>query len=386
MMVDEKLSERLNESMWNDFCSLIPENAEEIAKRMNIMKGAKQDKDFINALHTLMIHLGVGTSLKETAVHAKLLGLSNISSVSLFNRLVKFGPFFQTICNQMLDRNMLSIYTGNNLHFNIIDASDIKEPGITGSHYRIHYSFSLPNFCCNYVEVTSAAGKGTGETLTRFPVLPGDYVIADRGYSSISGIAHVAHRGGHVLIRLNHKALPLFTIEKKPFQLVKMLSTLTQAGDAKSWNCLVHNPEENEWFAGRICVIRKDAESIQRSRKEEIENARRKGRSISEETLFINEYTVLFTTFEKEKFSLRKILAIYRWRWQIELVFKRFKSLLALGCLPKTTDESSKAWLYGKMFLALLIEKLSYQQCAFSPWRQLKDAPVEFQRQLMEAF
>ena len=55
--------------------------------------------------------------------------------------------------------------------------------------------------------------------------------------------------------------------------------------------------------------------------------------------------------------SAEKVLDFYRLRWQIELVFKRYKSLLGFGNIPTKTKESSEVWLNGKMFLALLIEK-----------------------------
>ena len=122
-----------------------------------------------------------------------------------------------------------------------------------------------------------------------------------------------------------------------------------------------------------------------RAMNEAKEEAKRKGKNISKEALQLCQYTILFTTFDKEKYSAEKILEIYRWRWQIELVFKRFKSLLALGCLAKKTDGSAKAWLYGKLMLALLIEKVAFQQRSFSPWSALPSDPIELQRQLMAA-
>jgi IS4 transposase len=63
-----------------------------------------------------------------------------------------------------------------------------------------------------------------------------------------------------------------------------------------------------------------------------------------------------------------QVLQCYRYRWQIELVFKRFKQIAQLGHLPKYHDESAKAWLYGKLFVALLTEKLIQQARAVSPW------------------
>ena len=55
-------------------------------------------------------------------------------------------------------------------------------------------------------------------------------------------------------------------------------------------------------------------------------------------------------------------------RWQIELHFKRIKSLLRLGHLPKRSDESARAWIQGKLLTVLLIERLIEDARFFSPW------------------
>ena len=76
----------------------------------------------------------------------------------------------------------------------------------------------------------------------------------------------------------------------------------------------------------------------------------------------------MFTTFPGSVFTASEVLEWYRIRWQVELVFKRFKSLAQLGHLPKYDDESAKAWLYGKLLVALLVEKLIRHAVAISPW------------------
>lgn len=64
----------------------------------------------------------------------------------------------------------------------------------------------------------------------------------------------------------------------------------------------------------------------------------------------------------------RKVLDWHRTRWQVDLVFQRFKSLAQLGHLPKHDDESAKAWLFGKLFVAFLAEKLVSHARAIFPW------------------
>ena len=62
------------------------------------------------------------------------------------------------------------------------------------------------------------------------------------------------------------------------------------------------------------------------------------------------------------------MLALYRGRWQIELVFKRLKSLLGVGQLAKYDPGSAKAWLQAKLLTALLMERLEREAFLFSPW------------------
>ncbi len=70
------------------------------------------------------------------------------------------------------------------------------------------------------------------------------------------------------------------------------------------------------------------------------------------ETLEFANYVIVFTTCSSG--SAADVLRSYRMRWQIELVFKPLKSLAQLGHLPKHDEHSSRAWLYGKLFVTLL--------------------------------
>jgi len=73
-------------------------------------------------------------------------------------------------------------------------------------------------------------------------------------------------------------------------------------------------------------------------------------------TLEFAKYVIVFTT--RSVGSAEEILQLYRIRWQIELAFKRMKSLAQLGHVPKHDDRSSRAWLYGKLLVTLLAQKL----------------------------
>ena len=58
------------------------------------------------------------------------------------------------------------------------------------------------------------------------------------------------------------------------------------------------------------------------------------------------------------KVTAGQALELYRIRWQIEIAFKRLKSIMGLGHLPKKDEESLRAWLHGKLFAALLAQAI----------------------------
>ncbi|MGO7258683.1 transposase, partial [Rhizobium brockwellii] len=55
------------------------------------------------------------------------------------------------------------------------------------------------------------------------------------------------------------------------------------------------------------------------------------------------------------------ILTLYRFRWQIELAFKRFKSLAGLDSLPAKKPELARAWLYARLIVAIIAEQIAGQ-------------------------
>jgi hypothetical protein len=79
------------------------------------------------------------------------------------------------------------------------------------------------------------------------------------------------------------------------------------------------------------------------------------------------EYFMLWTSLP-ESLPKSQILELYRLRWQVELVFKRMKSILGLGHLPKKDPRSAQAWLAGKLFVGLLVERMIAAAKSISPW------------------
>ena len=191
--------------------------------------------------------------------------------------------------------------------------------------------------------------------------------MADRGYSTGRGIHYAVEAGGQVTVRVNSGSLVLAGDHGKTLDLVECVKPLQSPGITGSVPARAL-AGEGVAVPGRVCALRKTEEASRLAQAKIRKEASRKGREVQPATLELAKYVVLFSTVPERDWSASAVLEWYRTRWQVELVFKRFQSLAQLGCLPKYDQESAKAWLYGKLLAALLVEKLIHHASALSPW------------------
>jgi hypothetical protein len=227
----------------------------------------------------------------------------------------------------------------------------------------VHYAVNLADLQCDFFQLTDI--REGGETFRRVPVLAGDIMMGDRVYATPPGVSHVVNAGGDVIVRLNRGALPLYAGKGKRLDLLPRLRLLPRKS-AREYATQVENTNGN-WIRGRLIALRQSAEVTRWARKRMERRAQRSRLTVSAEALEFAEYFMVWTTLPKTV-TMAQVLEYYRLRWQIELVFKRMKSILGLGHLPKKDPISSQAWLEGKLFVGLLIERMIQAAEAFFPW------------------
>lgn len=352
---------------WQVLMSMFPKDWVEQASAAGAIKGLRKDKAAENYLRTLMIHVGCGYSLRETSARAKLANLADLSDVALIKRLRKAKDWLHSLCISLFEEQGIALKKTCDFPIRLFDATNVSEPGKTGSVWRIHYSVQLPSLACDFLKITATKGKGTGESFFQYSIKKGDYIIADRGYSTASGIHHVVSKQAFVTVRVNTSSLPILDSKGRQFPLLEKVMSNKKPGIVKSWNVLIPS-RSGATVRGRLCVIRKTEEAIKLALEKVEKEAKRKSRSTKAETLEFAKYIIVFSNYPQDIFSEVEILEWYRIRWQVELVFKRFKSIAQLGHLPKHNDDSSKAWLYGKLFVSLLTLKLINYASSISPW------------------
>ena len=274
---------------WDVLLSFLPPDWQELARDTGALKGLRKDKAVDNLLRTLLLHLGCGHSLRETAVRARQAQLADLSDVALLKRLKKSSEWLRVLCVRLFRERDLAVVPEGAFRVRAVDATTVKEPGPSGSLWRLHYSVCLPSLACDFFKLTETEGSGTGESLAQFPIRAGDHVLADRGYSTARGIRHVAEAGGKLVVRVNTGSLPLRTATGKQFDLLAAVESVTRSGDARSWATTVVAGEDTAGPAreipGRVCAIRKSAAAIREAHRRIRRDASRKGNRVQPATL-----------------------------------------------------------------------------------------------------
>lgn len=348
---------------WHVITRMLPADWENKARQLGAVRRLRGFASVEALLRVLLIHLADGCSLRETAVRARAGDLAQVSDVALLKRLRQCGPWFQWMIQQMTASLSLAMDADDVLAdktVRLIDGSVVCEPGATGSTWRLHYALNLRTLGCDEVQVTEAHA---GESLTRFSIRAGEVVMADRGFATRRGLRHVVRHGADALLRINLTNLPLEDAQGQPVDLLPALRPLAvgQAGDWPAWV-----RDEAGRIPVRVCAYKKTHAQTLAAQRILQREANKERRALKPETLEAAGYVIVLTTLMSP--SAETVLALYRRRWQVELAFKRLKSLLQIGHLKKTDKAGAKAWLQGKLLVACLIETLIFMAERFSPW------------------
>ena len=356
------------EEDWRVLVSLFPQGWQQQATQTGAIERQRGITSPETLLRLFLLHVARGYSLRETVVRAKEGGLTAISDVGLMKRLRRSEEWLRWLCTQLVAENGVRMPSEQRPRsVRIVDGTIIREPGKTGSQWRIVYSMRLPDLRCDYFDLSATKGAGTGESLMRVPAANGDLILADAGYCSAPSIESVVDEGGDVLVRINPQNFRALNKRGRRFDLLSHVGKLHTAGEIGQWPVKLAGTA----VRGKVCAVRKSDEAIRQTHRRIQRRASKRQTETKPETWEYAKYVAVFTTDLLT--PTETILEWYRVRWQIELTFKRLKSLAQLGHLPKYDDQSSRAWLYGKFFVALLTQKLVRTGREISPWGYLLD-------------
>jgi hypothetical protein len=176
------------------------------------------------------------------------------------------------------------------------------------------------------------------------PVPAGALQVADLGYFSLDRFAEIGAGGGFWLSRLK-VGTDLTDADGGRLDVVALLRGLGGRGEAEVWLGATHR------LRCRLVAQRMPPEVAAERRRRLRRSAQRKGRSPSAAQLARCAWTVLVTN---AAVSASEALALYRSRWQVELLFKRWKSLGGLSRSRSTNPWRVICEVYTKLLVGLV--------------------------------
>jgi hypothetical protein len=343
----------------------VDEPLDESAKKYGALTRKRRVDSADTLLRLAMVYGFCGLSLRQAAAWAEASDVASLSDVALMKRLRKASDWLgHLVATKLAKRSSLA--SKYPLRLQLVDASTVSAPGNTSVDWKIHLGFDLGSLTINQVKLTDFRG---GESLKRFKFSAGDVVVADRGYSRRGELATVIRQNGDFIIRLNWANVPMMDESGKQFDLLNALRRIPEAA-VTDFNLRVKPDPAHDVPAlpVRLVAVRKSEAAAADSRKKILKTAARRQRTVDPRSLEFAAYVLVITSLDSDTLPSEDVLEIYRFRWQIELVFKRLKSLLDLDGLPAKDPSLASTFIYSKILAALLLDDLTQAFISFSPW------------------
>jgi len=354
---------------WPEMSARLPAgfDVEATARSRGAFTRAREIKNAETLLRLALAYGGLGMSLRETCAWAEAGEIASLRDPSLLNRLCKSAPWLGDIVAALITEQAngpAGRWAGYRLR--ALDGTSICQPGADRTTWRLHVGYDLATGQVDQLELTDVHGA---ENLQRLTYRPGDIVLADRYYARPRDLRPVIDAGADFIVRTGWNSLRLLQPNGEPFDLFAALAA--QADQEGEVQVRIYEGVSEvtplEPLILRLVIRRKDREHVEAEQKRLLKDARKRGKQPDPRSLEAAKYILLLTSLPNAVFPPADILALYRFRWQIELAFKRFKSLAGLDTLPAKNPELARAWIYARLIVAIIAERIAGQVPDSSP-------------------
>jgi hypothetical protein len=345
--------------------AMMPEGWAEKARELGALKRSRKIGTAADLLKLNLLYLTSGESFGGTSAMLKLAEGFSLNKNAVYERICKSADWIEWVCVNFCRESGFITEKPKWLEtrrVRLSDATDEALKGSSGADYRLHCMVDL--FTLETVETTLTTAK-RGESMTNFnKIESGDIIIADRAYGTLTSINYILSKGGDFCVRLRANPFNLYDETGCKIDLSDLLLSIPENGhDGFHLQYKDHDALKPIFIA----AYKKDSAQQERSLRSVKKSNRKKMRGkVSETQAFYNKFVVVATSLNE---TPKRIMELYRMRWQIELLFKRFKSLFAYDKIPSHKEQTAKAWFYGKLLLAAICESL-VNQGRFSPKKQ----------------
>jgi hypothetical protein len=301
-----------------------------------------------------------GLSLAQTAAWMTMLGVADMSAPAVKNRLDNAVEFLDGVMARQLREiapGAAVRWSGRSLRLS--DGSCVCEPGAKTASWRLHgvYDLGRGGFC--HLALTDPHG---GEAIDRGAPAAGEIRIGDRGFARAPSLDRFRRQSANqadFIVRVGWSAFSLISRDGEAFDLIAYLEPLAVDMAPHAVMVRARLGSAGPPLPLRLIIQRKTPEAAEATRKALHAEASRKQRTLDPRSLVAAAFIILGTSLPAEDYPADEVLAVYRLRWQIELAFKRLKSLLGIDRIPTRTPRASRSWLTTHLIMSLLCDDVS---------------------------
>jgi len=334
---------------WEVMSKRIPVDIDALARETKVQQRRREVKSPLDLLRLVLAYSICDWSLRLVGAWATIIGLASLSDVAVRKQLRKTQLWLGRILGMWLQERWVTL-AGRPVMLRLVDASNVSAPGSKGTDWRLHAKLDLATFSLAHVEFTDAKG---GETLARHQAQAAEILVGDRGYAHRRGLGEVLAALAYVILRINATNLPLETMDGQPFDLLRWLRAAT-GSSIREANVWVTTPKGR--FEVRLVAGALPEAAAEKARCRLRKNSQKKGHTPSEISLVAAGFVLLVSNLPVQAWSAEDLLAVYRLRWQVELLFKRLKGILNLDALRAKDPVLAQVYLFGKLVGALVLE------------------------------
>jgi hypothetical protein len=199
-------------------------------------------------------------------------------------------------------------------------------------------------------------------------MIPGALFLCDLGYFKLTSLGHMITRGAYFISRFDTHCGLLEPVNGARFDLLAYLTATLE--DQVELDLLVGCRTQLDC---RVLALQLPAKVVAERRRKARANARRKGRTLSAEKLAWLAWSVYITNVPDTMLTMRQVVLIYTLRWQIELLFKLWKSEGQLDRVAGKRRERVLCEVYAKLIGMVIFHYLT----APVRWAERELSPVK---------
>ena len=344
----------------------LPPESEQLARECHAFQRARVLESPADLLYLVLLYSLGDLSLREIAGVCTGSG-KPLTDEAVRQRLGACPQWIESLLGKLLPTSRLPERSEGQWQLLLCDGSQISGPGAQGTDYRWHVAYDP---VAQQIRELHVSDVHTGESLTRFVLGPGTVVLGDRNFAKTPAVVATRTQGAHVVVRMTPQYLKLWTREGTRFDLV---AALQAAGDQPrlSFALQVREEKSGQTLPVWIHALHLTEQQSNRARRHANRQARRRGRTPRVQTLFLSEWVLVLTTLSPDELRAEDILELYRIRWQVELVIKRYKSVLAAARVrAQRGSPLATVYLVGKLLFAVLVERRAMARLG-QEWTQM---------------